>query len=147
MPDVLIGSKRVRSRALHKLHCEKITNHTWRVWGGESEHIVTMQEDNTFRCDCRGALQGFICSHQARIGIEIAPALFTQGLHPLGGDPPTYRTIKYILKKNKFERGNMKRYKEAVTFAISRRHYSPEVQEIVAAHVYKFLTSQPKTGK
>lgn len=144
--DISIGTKAVRNRAYHKLKCERIDKTSWRVWGGETEHIVTMLEDGCFKCDCAADQRGIVCSHKVRVGIEFTPEVFISDLEPIWGRPPIYRTVKSILKKNKFRRGDLGRYKEALEFMYARKNYPPEIQEIVAEHVYKYLSSTIRNG-
>ena len=54
--ESLTLSVRMKKRARNKLKCERIDDVTWKVWGGEAEHIVTDNGDGTFNCDCNAAV-------------------------------------------------------------------------------------------
>jgi len=136
----MIGTKKVRNRAYHKLQCRKTGASTWLVWGGESEHVVTSLGDGNFSCDCKwGARTGGTCSHKARVGIEIVPDLFISDLVPTGGKAPSYKKVKGILKYHGYAAGELDRYQDAVAVAVTHKKYTVEIQEQIAAMVYRFL--------
>jgi hypothetical protein len=132
-------SDNIKKRAYNKIKCERINDVTWRTWGGVSEHIVTDNEDGTFNCDCNDK----VCSHRVKVGMQLELDFFTEYLcgkssRKGAGTPPSYRTVKYFLKKNKFVYGDIKCYQKALTCMLSRTKYSPESEEIIAENVYRF---------
>jgi len=56
--------RKLRHRALHVLSIETIDDQTYRVWGGELEHIVRLV-DGVPTCDCWPFVDGktTCCSH------------------------------------------------------------------------------------
>lgn len=65
------GSYRQRKYARKILHCELIEPGTWKVWGGQNDHITKMDGAN-ISCDCqRFQVENKLCSHIIKIGFEI----------------------------------------------------------------------------
>jgi hypothetical protein len=58
----LPGSQRQRHNAKAKLLCEQLDENTWKIWGGENEHIV-----KNWQCDCWQAVNRGICTHVIKI--------------------------------------------------------------------------------
>lgn len=63
---LLLGSAHQRNYA-RKLLIEQIDQSSWKVWGGENEHILKM-EDGTIKCDCQlNIIENRPCSHIIRV--------------------------------------------------------------------------------
>ena len=56
-----LGSKTMRKNA-KKRTATPIDKTSWKITGGEHEHIVTLA-DNAFTCDCDVCKEKGICSH------------------------------------------------------------------------------------
>ena len=61
MTPIYLGSKAMRKNA-KKRTATPVGKNSWKVTGGENEHIVTLA-DNTFTCDCDVCKEKWICSH------------------------------------------------------------------------------------
>ncbi len=69
----LLGNNAKRRRARILLHAQPVSRDQWRIWGGESEHIVRVLTENApkhYACDCG---RGPECSHILRVVMEIEP--------------------------------------------------------------------------
>lgn len=130
---MLLGNQRTRARARKLLKCETLTPTSWKVWGGEDEHIVIMK-DGELQCDC-GAVLG-LCSHRVKIGMLLAPDLFAA--HPIHYFAPGYKTVKIRLKKAKIPR-DKSQYSRALEVLTKGKKYPPDIIEVVAEHAYKYL--------
>lgn len=131
------GSQVMRHKARAILKCEKISGTQWRVWGGENEHVVTVDPANNFEnCDCWAFQNHGLCSHVVKIEMDLFPEIY---LNQFGGTyAPSYRAVKRRLRSAKIPR-ELDQYNQALATAIGKRKYVTEVSEIVAAHVYRYL--------
>lgn len=73
----LFGSVKARYKARHSLKSEWLEDDTWRVFGGESVHLVIVGRDHidprTYKCDC-GAQEKSpyqVCSHMLCVYYEM----------------------------------------------------------------------------
>lgn len=63
----LPGTHKQRHHARCILHSEQLGESTWRVWGGQAEHIITQAADK-FTCDCYcNVTLGRLCTHIIKI--------------------------------------------------------------------------------
>jgi len=85
---IMPGSRVQRHYAKKILRCEQIDNETWKVWGGQNEHLV-----KNWQCDCwQATTNKKICSHIIRIMMETTDVPFFQRAQ-------TAQVVRFIFPK------------------------------------------------